>query len=256
MKQPIEHWRNLSLCDIIYEHEGEMKVEQWKDYDFIKGYYMVSDLGRIKSVDRVDNSGWNHPIKSQIMKQREDKDGYLTITYSINRIKNLGRCHVLVGLAFIPNPDSKPCINHKFGNKKDNRPSSLEWATYAENNQHAADTGLSHFHCGEDSHRAILKKHEALEIFHSTASTKELSKKFNISRATVRDIKRGVSWVKETGKVFQKSRVPVNNDDIISIYKDKSTTTAMLASRYKMGWYTIREIQSGKRHADITGHPK
>ena len=50
--------------------------------------------------------------------------------------------HRAIALAFIPNPENKPCINHKDGNKLNNSIDNLEWCTHQENMIHAGKTGL------------------------------------------------------------------------------------------------------------------
>lgn len=64
--------------------------------------------------------------------------GYLSVV--VRRKTHM--LHRLVAQAFIPNPESKPFVNHKDGNKLNNCVGNLEWCTAAENNQHARDTGL------------------------------------------------------------------------------------------------------------------
>lgn len=58
--------------------------------------------------------------------------------------------HRMVAEVFIPNPDNKPCVNHKDGNKHNNCVDNLEWVTYEENSQHAVKMGL--IKSGKDSY--------------------------------------------------------------------------------------------------------
>lgn len=53
------------------------------------------------------------------------------------------KVHRLLAICFIPNPENKPCVNHKDGDRSNNNLSNLEWVTYSENTQHAWDTGLA-----------------------------------------------------------------------------------------------------------------
>lgn len=62
--------------------------------------------------------------------------------------------HRLMALAYIPNPDNKPEVNHKDGDKRNNYLYNLEWATTSENAKHAYDIGLQG--SGEDHHQAKL----------------------------------------------------------------------------------------------------
>lgn len=72
------------------------------------------------------------------MTYTKNNRGYLSVVIR----KKTFMLHRLVALAFIPNPESKPFVNHIDGNKLNNRVDNLEWCTAAENNQHARLTGL------------------------------------------------------------------------------------------------------------------
>ncbi len=109
--------------------------EIWKDVDGFEGIYQVSNLGRVKSF-------WSK--NKNILKPYKDHEGYYQVKlvrYSGAKSKNK-RIHRLVAIAFIPNPENKPTVNHKKGIKLDNRVNELEWATYSENHLHAYRIGL------------------------------------------------------------------------------------------------------------------
>jgi hypothetical protein len=96
----------------------------------IEGYnYEVSDYGEVYSLQ------YGRPL---ILKQSEHK-GYRRICLSKgNKRKQIG-VHVLVARAFIPNPDNKPFVNHKDGNKRNNKVENLEWCSREENQKHSRD---------------------------------------------------------------------------------------------------------------------
>ncbi len=66
---------------------------------------------------------------------------YINFRISIGVKRNL-YVHRLLALAFIPNPENKPEVNHKNGVKTDNSLDNLEWMTKSENELHAFRTGL------------------------------------------------------------------------------------------------------------------
>lgn len=100
------------------------EAEIWKDIPGYEGRYQVSDLGALRSKER----GALRPFINQ--------HGYAIATLSKEGQRIRTGVHRLVASAFIPNPEGKAQINHINGNKQDNRPENLEWATCSENNLH------------------------------------------------------------------------------------------------------------------------
>lgn len=122
----------------------EQDIEIWKDVVGYEGSYMVSSVGRIKSIDRITNNPLqdNCILKGRIMKQGANIHGYPNSCFCKNNIKKTKSIHRMVAQAFIPNPENKPQVNHIDGNKKNNRVNNLEWNTSSENLLHAHRTGL------------------------------------------------------------------------------------------------------------------
>lgn len=116
----------------------------------MNGLYQVSNLGRVKSLGRkfIRRDNIKSQIKEGIKKQcetgkRNGKQGYLcTRMLDKNNKSKAELVHILVAKTFIENPDNKPTVNHKDGNKHNNCVDNLEWATYSQNNKHAIDIGL------------------------------------------------------------------------------------------------------------------
>lgn len=123
--------------------------EVWKPIDGYEGIYEVSSFGRIKSLERIiKNSGTRSgysKLKERILTPRVNKKrhGYYEISLKKNGMEKRYKVHRLVAMAFIPNPEGKPEVNHIDGNKSNNSILNLEWVTSKENKQHAWQTGLA-----------------------------------------------------------------------------------------------------------------
>ena len=113
-----------------------MENEIWKDVVGYEGLYQVSNLGRVRSVDRIVNGRWgNNFVKGLILKPYTVK-GYKQVHLSKNNKKTHYKIHRLVAETFIPNPYKLPQVNHKDEDKTNNCVENLEFCTQSYNNNY------------------------------------------------------------------------------------------------------------------------
>lgn len=163
--------------------------EEWRDVRDYKGLYKVSNLGRLKSI-----SYGNEKIRKPVL----CKPGYFSLVLYKDNFPQSARIHVLVAQAFIPNPENKAYVNHKDGNKLNNRLENLEWLTPSENLRHALDTGLKKR--GHEHSRAKLTAEQVRYIRRiCIPGDREfgfgaLARKFGVCIATISEIYHGKTY--------------------------------------------------------------
>lgn len=119
-----------------------MEQEIWKDIENYEGYYQISNLGRVKSLERYKKIKTKKVLlKERIMKPHKQygksDNEYLDIILYKNGKSERFYVHRLVAKAFIPNPENKNQVNHKDKNKQNNNVYNLEWCTQNENVKHS-----------------------------------------------------------------------------------------------------------------------
>jgi hypothetical protein len=123
-----------------------MEKEIWRDIAGYEGYYQVSNFGRVRSLDKMQNyNGSARLHKGKILKPGNDSKGYLIVSLSKNNRAATKTIHRLVAMAFLDNQNNLPCVNHKDEDKENNfvfvnkdgsvdyDKSNLEWCTVSYN---------------------------------------------------------------------------------------------------------------------------
>ena len=140
----------------------EHKEEVWKDIPGYENLYQASTHGRIKSLPKEWNCGNNTKRKhsGKILSQSINSTKYFNV-----RIKDkFYLTHRLIALTFILNPENRPEVNHKDGNKLNNCVDNLEWNTRIENQRHAIKNELVIGLKGVKNGRVKLNEAQVLEI--------------------------------------------------------------------------------------------
>ena len=130
---------------------ADLPNEEWRDISGFEGRYVVSNLGRVKSLrrPRAGKHGSISIVREKIKVQSDDQDGYKLVSLYSTSCPNGGKVlpvHRLVAEAFIPNPECKEQVNHIDGDKSNNCVYNLEWCTNLENIRHSIDIGIRDSH--------------------------------------------------------------------------------------------------------------
>lgn len=121
-------------------------METWKQVKGYEGMYEISNLGRLKSVERkVKNKNGYRLIKEKMLKPIKNNKGYYCYGLRNKTGLKMILLHRLLGEHFLDNKNNYPCINHKDGNKLNNHIDNLEWCCYKHNINEAYRLGLNDY---------------------------------------------------------------------------------------------------------------
>lgn len=127
----------LSSLIIKQVEAGVFMKEIWKDIPGYEGLYQASSLGRIRSLDREKWNGYCLYLnKGRVMKQSVINSGREVVSLCVNSKVKRMLVYRLVAMAFIPNPNNYPQVNHIDGNPRNNRADNLEWCNQSGNEIH------------------------------------------------------------------------------------------------------------------------
>lgn len=165
--------------------------ETWKDISGYEGFYQVSNLGRIKSLERyVQKNGFKTKKKSKIKSCYVTNMGYLRVELSKNKNNRKFLVHRLVAETFIPNNNTELQVNHIDGNKQNNNINNLEWITPTENNLHAIRLGLKKDF--NNKKKKVCKIDENNNVIDIYPSISEAARKNNVCPSIISRCTKGV----------------------------------------------------------------
>lgn len=174
--------------------------EEWKLVPGFEDRYEASNLGRLKRLARTVSRG-NSPfvIQEKIVGLGISNRGYHYVSTKWPHQENK-LVHRLVALAWIPNPENKPYINHKDGCKTNNVITNLEWCTPRENMLHSFAMGLNKkvkSGPGENSgaHKLTNKDVEQIKLLLAQGfSYEKIGRMFRVREGTIGHIQHGRTW--------------------------------------------------------------
>ena len=174
--------------------------EIYKDIEDFVDYYQVSNSGKYKRLSRVVPHAYNSTkfLKEKILTLRISNAGYYGATLHKDGKVIQRFIHREVAKAFIPNPLGLPEVNHIDGNRLNNNVWNLEWTDRIGNIRHAIKIGLMNS-SGENNKNHKLTQKQVNEIREALKIKKvgigiELSKKYNVSRSVISNIKNNKRW--------------------------------------------------------------
>lgn len=235
--------------------------ENWKPISDYEGAYEVSNMGRVRSLDRsYHKNGFQYRISGKTLKQNQNGAGYYQVVLSGPKGQWNAFVHRLVAREFCAGYADNLVVRHLDGNKGNNRAENLAWGTRAENMADCKLHGTSLE--GERNPGSSLKERDVIYIryaFKMGATRRELARTFGVHVGTISSIVCGNTWSRTAGPIApkvkgHKTSCKLTEDQVANMreeYAKTKITQQELADRYGVSRPTISLALRGKNWADV-----
>ncbi|MDK2563933.1 HNH endonuclease [Romboutsia sedimentorum] len=176
------YWKWLYSEDIIKRNNSQYNLddldnEEWKYINDTNEMYVISNMGRLKSIR------WNKLLKPSLDK----KSGYMKCGIKCTDKKRYFLMHRLVSIHFIDNPNNYRIVNHKNGDKIDNRVLNLEWVNDSQNQKHQHNklNLYARNKSADKSKKSVIIFNKEGQLLENFSSTVEASLYLNVYRTYV-----------------------------------------------------------------------
>lgn len=247
----------------VYQYIHDLSNPEWKPIilEDIKNIYLVSNTGLVKN-----------KITNKILSTNFTHKGYLQVgLMSISKKKCISKVvHRLVSIAFIPNPDNKPQVNHINGKKTINWYRNLEWNTCKENIQHAIQNNLFYNGLGEMANGSIYsdeKIHQVCKLLETNKFLNtEISNMTGVDVSIISKIKCKDCWThisfqynitsptkNATGENAAASKYTSNQiHNVCKMLQDPNNKMTFISKSTGVGYDMIYRIKMGKNWTEIS----
>jgi hypothetical protein len=234
---------------VTLEMHGDLNYpeERWLPVVGYEGLYEVSDMGRVRSVDRMvaEKNGKLKRLKGKILSQGIGSTGYYLVALCANGTQTTRKVHRIVLEAFVGlKPKGMLCC-HGTGGPLDNRLINLSWGTYKKN---AASDRLRDGTLG-----VKLTPKQVEEIARDERTHARIAKNYGVFESTVQKIKKGYTWgclgleldIREKQQGENHGSSKLTNEAVLAIREDKRTHSA-IAKEHNIARSNVSVIKSRK----------
>ena len=189
-------------------------MENWKDIEGYEGLYQVSNMGRVKSLERFRKGKHNSLVfvNEKILKSRKDGGGYLRVSLSKEGKIKTFKVHRLVASAFIDNPNNLLEVNHINEIKDDNRVNNLEWC----NKSYNCNYGSRNERMAKSKYIPILQFTKEGKLVRKWDSITEVEKELGFNHGSISKCCKGKNktcggfkWCYHYKSIWEKNHIPL-----------------------------------------------